>query len=172
MLDYEMANDFIMYEPFSGLLRWKTRTLEAYTKHGLHHRGVPNLEEWNARNAGEAAFNTPIKGGKRAGHFFGHRIRADAIVWLLHSGKWRSDPIHHVDGDVANSRIDNLSRRHPDKLIRTRKEHGIWPTDTLELIDGIAWAVRNGRDAIRVGRCYSENDLERIARDFDIMGDA
>lgn len=172
MFDFDAVNDFVRYDAATGYLYWRDRTVEKYLKHGMGEYVFPRMEEWSAANAGAPAFATHHKDGSMCGLFCGKRITAHKIVWLLHGKEWPDFRIYHVDGDKANNRIENLSRRKADKFIKARSENGYRPTDTVKIHDGGIWAFRDGRPYnLMDSRVIYEDDAKRMALKFDMRHD-
>jgi hypothetical protein len=168
MLTFEIASDFIGYDVATGKLSWRDRTFEMYVKHFLAHRGVPNLDDWNDRNAGKPAFATLQKNGKTAGDFFGQRYRADSVVWLFHEKKWRDGPIFHLNGNNSDNHISNLSRRKPGINSIRRMQDGLRPTDCLVRFGDDIWVERDGALLQKVRPFHGEKMMKSLADTLDM----
>lgn len=97
----EMLRQVLRYEPETGKLFWKPRTLNMFPSEGAG-------KSWNTRYAGEEAFTTITARGYRQGMVFGRRYLAHRVSWAVHYGEWPEDQIDHVDNDKLNNRIGNL----------------------------------------------------------------
>jgi len=142
-MDYELISDFVAYE-HDGRLTWRGRTLEMYLKHGLASRGVPNLERWNEANAGKPAFATLTASGGLYGDFFGKRLAADRVAWLLNAKAWPTFYMHHINGNKADNRMENLSSIRTSNFLLQRLEKGFRSTDRLRTEWNTTWVVREG----------------------------
>lgn len=166
MLYFETADDFFRYHP-TGQIYWNHRTVEMYVKHYLAENGIPNLSKWNAVHSGTPALATKAANGKKFGIFFGRKIRADQLVWLLHAREWRDGPIFHINGDNGDDRIFNLSRKKPNPHTRARAEAMMNPTDQIGRHNNEMWTFRDGEPHKKISRTYSLGQARDAVRTFD-----
>jgi hypothetical protein len=168
-MQHDLVVDFVEYAP-DGRLTWRRRTLENYLKHGLASRGVPNLERWNEANEGKPAFAMRTATGGLYGEFFGKRFAADRVAWLINAKAWPTFYLHHINGDKADNRMENLSSIKTSNLLTQRLAHGWRSTDRLRWKWNATWVVRDGEDFQKVD---SENrppsQLESLMRHLNMV---
>ena len=102
-IDY--LRESLIYEPGTGLLRWRERPLS-------HFPDKRAWRIWNAQWPGRTAGNLhPIhhywkilfSGNGQRRHIRGHRA-----AWALTYGEYPPHDIDHWDGDPSNNRLSNL----------------------------------------------------------------
>lgn len=103
--------DLLIYEPETGVLRWK------------HRPGSP--ANWNARYAGAVA-------GTRGLHSVlvqvgGAKYRAHRIIWRMIKGADPSNEIDHIDGDPFNNALTNLREATHAQNMYNRRARGVLP---------------------------------------------
>lgn len=98
--DQETLQALLHYEPDTGKLFWKERSLEMFKRER-------SWKMWNARYAGEETFRAVQPNGYLSGGLFGRQRYAHRVIWKLVYGE---DPeqVDHVNGDRANNRLENL----------------------------------------------------------------
>lgn len=99
----ELLRKLLSYEPETGKLFWRRRTIE--TKGNMDHR---ILKSWNTRFADKEAFTADNGKGYRCGPIFCELFFAHRIIWCIHYGRTPLNDIDHIDGNRSNNRIVNL----------------------------------------------------------------
>lgn len=90
---YEQVYSVLDYDPKNGTFIWKHRE-------DVHH-------EVNARYAGKLAGGVNGRGYTYI-EIKGRAFRAHRLAWLLVYGSWPDRLIDHINGNVADNRIQNL----------------------------------------------------------------
>jgi hypothetical protein len=168
-MNHELVNDFVQYHP-DGRLTWRARTVDLYLKHSLAELGMPNIGAWNATNEGRSAFAMRLKTGALYGNFFGKRLAAADVVWLLHAKAWPAGYMYHINSDKADNRMENLARAKPTDALKQRLGMGLWATDRLETQYNQTMVIRNGA-AHRLFDTAERTpaELDAIMRLFDMV---
>jgi hypothetical protein len=166
-MDCEMLSDFVHYYS-NGDMTWKPRTVDLYIKHGIAERGIPNLHDWNHRHTDRPAFATLTKNGRLYGDFFGKRLSAAAVVWAIHVKKWPNHYLHHINGNKADNRIENLSSIRTNSFLKDRLNLMLRSTDRLKLHDNGVWAFRNGEAFKWLSPAKTHGEIGAISRKMDM----
>lgn len=168
-MDWDLIDDFVSYDEATGNLIWKDRSYETYIKHDVEqHIPAGGLKAWNAANSGRPAFLSSHPSGKRGGMFLGIRLRADAVVWMMHAGEWPSTNLYHINGDNSDNRIENLCRVKPNKSLERRMAAGVRPTDTVGEYGGDIYAFRNNEPEIKLRSGGDGLYMDAICKEFDL----
>lgn len=99
----EELRNLLTYEPETGVLTWKSRSVESFGPDRAEYR----CKCWNTRYAGRVAFTT-VSGGYFQGRCRGQLLLAHRVVWALATGNWPNGQIDHVNGDKSDNRLANL----------------------------------------------------------------
>jgi hypothetical protein len=96
----ELLNEFLTYDPATGIFIWKRRDRK-YFKSGRDHNA------WNTLYSGKSA------GGSRKDGYIRIRILANAyyahrLAWKVHAGKDTELYIDHINMNPSDNRIANL----------------------------------------------------------------
>jgi hypothetical protein len=100
LLPFELANEFLDYDPEIGVLVWKVRD----RKHFVSDR---SWKIWNTNYAGKVAGNVRNDEYRQI-KVNGNKYRAHRLAWLLHYGAWPEDQIDHINNVRDDNRIENL----------------------------------------------------------------
>ncbi len=123
----EELNELFAYEPKTGKLFWKPRSLAWFTDE-------PHSRSWNKRNAGKEAFTAKDSHGYHHGTVNGVSFRAHRVIWAMHSSE-PFDQIDHVNGVRTDNRLENL-RPADDASNRKNQKR---PKDNTSGHIGICW---------------------------------
>lgn len=101
----DLIKSILEYNPKSGKLIWKPRTLEMFVdgKHSKEH----SCATWNARYAGREAGGLD-KDGHCQISIFKKRYFVHRIIWLLENGEWPKNGLDHKNIIPHDNRINNL----------------------------------------------------------------
>lgn len=101
-----MFDELLIYRPFTGSLLWRPR--------GPHKfRGTiaksPEAQSniFNNKLAGKRAGSVAQQPFRVLGHMGAH-FQCDRIAWALYYGAWPKGRVLHLNGDLADDRIENL----------------------------------------------------------------
>jgi|TARA_R100000482_G_scaffold123244_1_gene72782 hypothetical protein len=108
-LTAEIVRELLYYNPNTGKLFWKERSLKYFKSERFARR-------WNTRYAGKEAFITKEKDysskhgriRRKVGTIFEIKYYAHRIIWLHYYGCWPKDQIDHINHDATDNRIINL----------------------------------------------------------------
>jgi hypothetical protein len=101
LLPFELANEFLDYDPETGDLIWKVRDRK-------HFKSDRSCTKFNNEHAGKVAGNVHKKIKYRVIEVNGERYYAHRLAWLLHYGVWPEDQIDHINNVRDDNRIENL----------------------------------------------------------------
>lgn len=110
MLTYQQAANALAYDPFTGLLTWRSPT---------NKRLVPGSV------AGSKGTNGYIRIKMIGKTYLAHRV-----AWLIHYGTWPTGQIDHKDGCRQNNAITNLrdstpSQNQHNQALRMTNKSGV-----------------------------------------------
>lgn len=103
----DYVRQVLEYNPKTGLLLWKKRSLEMFNGNWR----VCN--RWNGHFAGKPAGNLSLHRGYIEVRLEGHLYKAHILIWLIVTGQWPTDEIDHDDGHRANNIWTNLKEVTP-----------------------------------------------------------
>jgi len=96
----------LSYDPETGRLTWRERSIETLTHHGLP---LPaDLDRWNARYAATDAAQADDGHGYRLVSIAGRLHKAQRVAWALHYGAWPEGNVRFANSDRADIRLANL----------------------------------------------------------------
>jgi len=101
LLPVELANEFLEYNPETGVFIWKWRDRKHFTSDKEWKRG-------NTRFANTVAGSDDEKTKYRRIKVNGNDYMAHRLAWLLHYGAWPEDQIDHINNVRDDNRIENL----------------------------------------------------------------
>lgn len=99
----DMLRQLIDYNPDTGLLTWKPRTVEMFENNDKRICAT-----WNTRYAGKEAIGHIDANGYKCGHIFKSSMKAHRAAWAIYYGAYPKHQIDHIDGDRTNNAINNL----------------------------------------------------------------
>jgi hypothetical protein len=103
------------------------------------------------------------------GDFFGKRLAADRIAWLLNAKAWPTFYMHHINGNKADNRMENLASIRTSSLLLQRLERGFKSTDRLVLRLNGTWVVRDGEPIEQIGQGRSPAEMDALMRHLDMV---
>ena len=121
-IDASVLPKILRYDAESGLLYWLERTPEMFT--GKLRSPSHCCAIWNARYAGNQAFNYKDKLGYLYGRIFDIGVAAHHAVFALHHGRWPVE-IDHINRNPSDNRIENLRETtRAENLLNTKSRGG------------------------------------------------
>ena len=100
-LTAEVAQEFLSYDPETGVLYWKPRERKWFSSDRIYH-------SWNTRYSNRKAFIYKSRRGYLHGAIFRKTYQAHRIAWLISYGRWPVDQIDHENGVRSDNRLCNL----------------------------------------------------------------
>ena len=97
----ELLSQVLRYDNSTGLLWWKTRSVELC-------RSEAEMLFFNKQYAGKPAFRSKINSGYLQGRVLGKTILAHRLIWALKTGEYPKDMIDHINGVRDDNRWGNL----------------------------------------------------------------
>jgi hypothetical protein len=113
LLPFELANEFLEYNPETGVFIWKVRDRK-------HCKSDRSCNMWNSRFANTVAGCINKETKYRQIRVNGNLYKAHRLAWLLHYGAWPEDQIDHINNDPADNRIENLRKATSSQNNRNR----------------------------------------------------
>jgi hypothetical protein len=144
-LDYATAARLLRANFNTGKLYWLPRTPDIFEEE--KHTRERTCSKWNARFAGKEAFSTRHTKGYLSGAIFGRGYRAHRVLWLLHTGKWPSSQIDHINGDKADNRLVNLREVTNEENSKNQKIR----VNNTSGVHGVFWNKRNKKWQAMIG---------------------
>lgn len=101
----EMLHKLLRYEPETGKMYWRHRTIDifGYSKFFTENR----CNKWNTLHAGKEAFTCCDAGGRKVGSIFDRQYKAHRVIWAMIHGYWPEE-IDHEDHNPSNNKLGNL----------------------------------------------------------------
>ena len=107
----EVLRQLLRYEPETGKLFWRERSVDTFTSTATRSAGW-KARNWNSKLAGHEAFAVPKPNGYLHGNLTlpgcgKQNLYAHRVIWKMVMG---SEPefVDHINGDRADNRISNL----------------------------------------------------------------
>ncbi len=120
MVTPEMLRAVLRYEPETGRLFWRERTVNMVA--GKVSNPEAWCASWNSINAGREAFTLADKEGYRAGTVYGRRLPAHRVVWAIVHGAWPGQ-IDHINGARNDNRLVNLRDVSAGENLRNKRAY-------------------------------------------------
>jgi hypothetical protein len=130
------------YDPTTGILTWRFRPWEMFTKGKYGH-------SWNSRWAGKNAFRKCEMGYLR-GSVAGKKLLAHRVIWAMHYDHWPDGQIDHINGDRSDNRIENLREV---SAAQNSQNHTVRADNTSGHV-GVTWSARRSKWMVRVGKTF------------------
>jgi hypothetical protein len=146
LLPFELANEFLDYNPETGKFIWKWRDRK-------HFKSDWSWKKSNTEFAGKVAGRVQKKNKYREIGVNGKVYLAHRLAWVLHYGVWPEDQIDHINNDRADNRIENL--REATRTQNNRNKSSAKGSTSKYL--GVSWNKKSNkwRAEIRVdGKDY------------------
>lgn len=106
MISPEKLRVLIKYDPTTGKLYWRRRSVEMFRDGKYSAERV--CRTFNSTYAGKEAFTASSRFGHKIGIVDGHPLQCGRVAWAIHYGKWPERFIDHINGDPSDNRIVNL----------------------------------------------------------------
>lgn len=116
----ERLRALLAYEPETGVLTWRERTLDT-----IQNRSARAMNAWNARYAGTEAFTTGNGKGYLTGKINDRRFRAHRVIWVIATGERPIADIDHINGNRSDNRLVNLREATRSQNNANRKAVGV-----------------------------------------------
>lgn len=134
----ETLRKYINYDPLTGNLTWKRRTLDMCSSEKEQKR-------FNTRWAGKPATSTVVSNKRRyisrCVHFKGRVYRSAHVAWVIYYGAWPTIRIDHGNHDATDDSITNLEEA---TLIKNRRNYSR-PINNTSGVPGVTWSKQKGK---------------------------
>ena len=125
--DPKTLRKLLRYDPDTGGLFWLTRDVSFFKTEGT-------CKMWNKRFAGKPVGEITARGYIRM-DILGRRLSAHRVIWAIHHNAWPVDQIDHINGEVADNRIENLREVTNQENNKNRK----LPCNNTSGVMGVSW---------------------------------
>lgn len=102
----EMLRKLLRYEPETGKLFWRERSVELFEDGKYSAERV--CATWNSCHAGKEALITLNAYGYKQGRVFNQMLYAHRVIWAMVHGEWPKHDIDHKDGVRDDNRISEI----------------------------------------------------------------
>lgn len=99
----------------------------------------PRNASWNARYAGQLAFQNTDSNGYLRSSIYGRNYRAAHVIWAVYYGSWPENQIDHIDGDRTHNAISNLREVSNQENCRNVKRR----VDNSSGVTGVRFHTQN-----------------------------
>ncbi|UQI42704.1 HNH endonuclease [Vreelandella venusta] len=140
----EIVKEFFSYEPESGVLTWKTRSIKWFKSEG-------SCKRWNSIYAGKRAGSEQKhhRGGYeyRCVCIFDHTYTEHKIIWMWMTGENSENHIDHKNRKANDNRWENLRLANH----QTNGRNQSMPRRNSTGITGVSWHSQHKKWAARCG---------------------
>ena len=137
-LSQYLAQEFLDYNPVTGLLIWKHRSR-------FFFKTYRSYKCWNAKYANKSACNTLRPDGYLSGNVLGKTYLTHRIIWMWLYGYWPEE-IDHKDGNKSNNCLKNLR----DVSHAENQKNRALPVNNKSGYIGIAWVSHASKWAAQI----------------------
>ena len=156
----ELLRKLLRYEPETGKLYWRERSVEMFEDGGRSAEHARN--NWNSKHAGKEAFTAFDKGGYKVSCLSYRNHKAHRVIWAIFHGEWPKEQIDHANGVRDDNRIENLRSVTNAENGKNQKR----PTHNTSGVIGVHWVTREKRWRARIKISGRQKDLG-LFTDFD-----
>ena len=142
----ERLRELLDYEPDTGTLRWKPRTVKDF-KNSAAQSAKHSCAIWNGRYAG-SVISCKRGQGYIGLNVCGFPLYAHRVAYAIYHGKWPDCHIDHIDGIRTNNRIWNLRDVSHDINMQNQRRATI---DSHTGILGVCWDKSKGKFKAQIG---------------------
>lgn len=142
----------VEYNPFTGAFIWRVRP-------NSYFKTERDCKIWNARFAGNPAFNCDDGRGYLVGQILGKKVKAHRAAWALHYGFWPAELIDHINGDKSDNRIANLREATNSQNLMNRGAN----VNNKSGLKGVSWDRRKEKWQARISRQFKSRHLGYFA---------
>jgi hypothetical protein len=142
-----MMRQLLDYDPETGELRWRERTIEWF--HGHPHSPKGAMAAWNFDNAGKLA-SVSTNHGYATISLFSHPLRVHRVAWAIAYGEWPSGQIDHINGVRHDNRLANLRVVTNTENQRNRCRR----SDNKSGVQGVRWEAKVNRWVVYIASRY------------------
>ena len=129
----ELLRKLLDYDSETGVLTWKPRPLEMFSK-GKLHAASTNRNRWNSAWAGKPALNSLSHYGYLVGGLNGKTVFAHRVAWKLAFNQ-EPEQIDHINGIRTDNRVINMRSVSNLENSRNRRLH----TKNKSGVNGVSW---------------------------------
>ena len=156
----ELRN-LLSYDERSGTLKWLPRTPDQFAD---NPRGAEKIcEMWNNRYAGKPALACASKRGYLTGKLGDRSVMAHRVAFALFHGRWPV-AVDHINGDMADNRIENLRDVDHSQNMRNRRMSRNNQTGVV----GVHWSAAHNKWLATI----SHSNKSHVIGRFDDKDDA
>lgn len=136
----EILRHVLRYEPETGRLFWRRRSVEMF-KNDERKTAEVHCRWWNSRYAGREAFTALDSHGYRRGRVMSKALLAHRVIWAICTSAWPNDMIDHQNGVRTDNRFENLREATASENQRNAKRKS---TNTTG-VTGVSFVKSSGK---------------------------
>ncbi len=132
-LTIETLRALLRYEPETGKLYWRERSVDWFTDG--KHTAERVCRSWNSRYANKEALGSTNGAGYKHGLILRKPLLCHRVIWAMETGAWPIQQIDHINHDRTDNKIVNLR----EVSSRGNRKNAALRQDNTSGVTGVCW---------------------------------